>query len=271
MHQRMGGTLAGGALALCVSLSASCVLSTATFISPYERTEVVRATHEIEVRAVPGDAQVRVGDGEPVGTPGVVHVPYDVKRAGKRYRRWPVIVAMAASMGTMFYFFVRAIDDGDFTSTNTVIAYGAFADLMSGALFLPKLGALDSRWRERASVRPIAVTAEVEVAWDGWEPARAKVAVPAQAYLTVRRPTLGTFDEALFAWERAGREPTPAGLFRLGEAYDRRAQRTGQLAAAERALHYYDRYLASGHATPELAARARERVSALRGGAGVQR
>jgi hypothetical protein len=253
-------------------LASGCVLTTAALVAPRTTVEIVDAKHRVEVRSVPEGARVRGASQRTITTPGDVEVPYRIERKGRTYRLWAVVAAGLVSLGAASYLFneFSKRPGSEFSDIapwrrEGFPLYVVASDAFAAAFILPTLGARNENWRALAKERPLPVTRELTVEWDGWAPVHAQVVTPTQSYLTIRRPSLGTFDEAVIRWDRtSGLTPAPDGMLELAGAYDRLVDQTGRAEHAERAVHFYDQYRTSGEAAPDKAERARTRAEALR-------
>ena len=258
----------------CSVACSGCVLSTQYLIPPAKRVEYVDATHTVDVRSVPEGAVVRREGQAPAATPARVKIPYRIERRGSVPRFKLFIAAAAVSFGLFIFALDRAIDrnlDGSTADTfapwkpDGLLLYLAAADACSAAFLINVNYQRRETWRNFATERPLPVTEQLMIDWPGWASVRTRVDVPAQPYLTIRRPSLGTFDEALIRWHRTTTvAPTTKGLIELAGAYDRLAGQTGSADHARRAVELYEQYAAAPDADPGKLAAARDRAAALR-------
>ncbi len=262
----------GVVLAVALQLVTSgCFVTTMALVGSRTTVEIVDAKHEVEVHSVPEGAVIRTASGEVRTAPARVTVPHRIERKGRTYRTKVLFAAVLLSFALGLYF----VDIDNISAPSAVLqesfldgnykAYAFLADLAAGGLTLEFLKKRNRDWRDRATLRPLPATEELTIEWTGWAPVKAKVVAPTLPFLTVRRPSLGTFDEALIRWDRtSGLEASAKGRLELAGAYDRLAEQTGHAEHARRAVHFYDDYRASREAESDKAEVARVRASALR-------
>jgi len=266
----MGGTARLVAWLLAVQLISGCVLTTAALVPARSQVEVLDATHDVEVRSVPDGAVVRGAAGQTITAPGHLKVPYRIERKGRKYRFWPLLLAGVVSIGVFTYLIIETDDKRPWTPGGFVF-YASLIDAFSICLIGPGYGIRNMDRHSLAKERPLVVTEELKIEWPGFGPARATVVAPTQPSLTVRRSSLGTFDEALVRWDRATKlVPSTKGLLELAGAYDRLVEQTAHLEHAERAVRLYDQYRGSSDAEPAKSEVARVRAEALRSRYGIR-
>lgn len=248
-------------------LTSGCILSTAALLPNRTRTEYLDATHTVEVRGVPDGAKVRTPSGELVDAPARISIPYRIERTGRRHGHWVIAISAAITLTALAYvgLELEGITDASPFKPATLATYALGVDLLSIAVIMPTWMRRNHAWRHVATERPVVATQALTIEWPGFAPATTSVVVPTQGYVTLRRPSLGTFDEALLRWDRtAAIAPSTKGVLELAGAYDRLVERTGDAAHAARAVALYEQYAAASDAAPAKIETARTRAAALR-------
>ncbi len=261
-----GGT---AVLIACAIALQGCVTGATLWDPVKTQVDVLDRTGRTEVRSLPAGATVRDADGNAYDTPARVRTRYRVRRTGKKHRMWVMGVAacISVTIGALALA-IRDPDDEYLTFADRplqdAIAWVFLTDAFTSARVGPMWGRANLRWKKDATYERLPTPNDITVEWKDFPPLATQIEAPKQAFVTVRRPTLGTFDEALIHWERtSGQTPSTVGMLELGHAYARLAQ-TGGAAYRAKAISYYEKFLATGKGTPDQIAAANRQLAALR-------
>ena len=89
------------------------------------------------------------------------------------------------------------------------------------------------------------------------------VLAPGTSSVLVRRPDLG-FDGVLVTWAASGKTPSPEGMYRLGLAETRFAAATRDRKHAQRAIEWFESYLATDRVGDDRKIEVERRIAELR-------